>query len=194
MKIINVERYNQRQQKMIEELKRKDAIKESMTHSTEYVDWLINFTEENPIFSDDDWNYHEEDLSKEDLARVKELPLLFECIDTFANRNYLASNADEWGESYTINKDDAYLTIGFNAGQGTSFYCERTNKKEGSINYYSVINENIPMRTEYIDNRLQEISDDLKELMVRLNVPVSYIQEMVSNTDKEASKELTKKR
>ena len=165
------------------------TVKENMTHNTEYIDWLINFTKENPIFSDNDWNYYKEDLRKEDYARVKALPLFFECIDTFANRNYLASRKNEWGESYCIQKDDTYLVIGYNSGENTSFYCERTNQQEGSINYYSIVNENIPMRTEYIDNRLQEISEELKDLMIKLNVPVSYIKEMLSNTNKEVEKE-----
>ena len=189
MKVVNVERYNQRQNKLIEEAKRKESIKKDMKNSPKYIDWLINFTKENPIFSDDDWNYHEEDLSKEDYQRVRDLSLLFAVVDDFANRNYLSSEADEWGESYNINKDDVYLTIGFNAGQGTSFYCERTEPKNGSINFYSIMNKNLPMRTEFVDTKLKELSDELKTLMVQLNVPVSSVEEMVSYTQKEAEKE-----
>ena len=163
-----------------------------MLESTDYIDWLIHFTEENPVFSDDDWLYNEEGISKEDLMKVRNLPLLFECISSFADRNYLSSTLDEWGESFLIHKDDAYMNIGYNTGQGTSFYCERTEKKENSINYYNVMNKETMMRTEYVDHKLQEISDDIKELLVTFRVPVDCIYEMVSNTQNNPKKYVKK--
>ena len=183
-------------ERIIKENQRKENVKKDMLESTSYVDWLIHFTEENPIFSDDDWAYNEDGISKEDLERVKNLPLLFECISTFAERNYISSNEDEWGENYSINKDDIYMRIGYNTGQGTSFYCERTERQDNSINYYSIMNTQTLMRTMYVDQKLQEVSDELKDLMVNFKVPVEFIREMVENTKKEVycEKKLVKKK
>ncbi len=183
-------------ERIIKENQRKEAIKKDMLESTSYIDWLIHFTEENPIFSDDDWLYNEEEISKEDLERVKNLPLLFECISAFAERNYISSNKDEWGENYSINKDDIYMNIGYNAGQGTSFYCERTERKDSSINYYNMMNKNTMMRTMHVDQRLGDISEELKELIVTFKVPIEFIREMVDNTEQEVKemKQLVKNR
>ena len=183
-------------ERIIKENQRKEAIKKDMLESTSYIDWLIHFTEENPIFSDDDWLYDEDGIQKEDLEKVKNLSLLFECISAFAERNYISSNEDEWGESYSINKDDVYMNIGYNAGQGTSFYCERTERKDNSINYYNIMNKNTLMRTMHVDKRLGDISEELKELIVTFKVPIEFIREMVDNTEKEVkdNKQLVKTR
>lgn len=185
MKKVSEERLKRMQEQIEKEQLRKETVKKDMLESTDYIDWLIAFTKEYPIFSTDDWLYNEEDLSKEDLERVNNLPLLFECIYSYADRNYLSSTLDEWGESFSINKDDIYMNIGYNTGQGTSFYCERTEKQENSIYFYSIMNPNTSMRTMHIEHRLEQISDDIKELLVNFKVPVEYIHEMVSNTEKE---------
>ena len=180
----------------IRDYQRKEQVKKEMITKTDYIDWLIHFTEKYPIFSDNDWLYNEDDIAKEDYEKVQDLPLLFECISSFADRNYYASTVNDWGESYLIKKDDVYMNVGYNAGQGTSFYCERTAKKDNSINYYSIMTENLPFRTEYIDNKLQGISEELKELIVNLKVPVEFVEGLVENTQKQIiqEKELVKKR
>ena len=185
MKKVSEERLKKMQEQVEKEQLRKETVKKDMLESTDYIDWLIAFTKEYPIFSTEDWLYNEEDISKEDLERVHNLPLLFECIYSYADRNYLSSTLDEWGESFSINKDDVYMNIGYNTGQGTSFYCERTDKQENSIYFYSIMNPNTSMRTMHIEHRLEQISDDIKELLVNFKVPVEYIHEMVSNTEKE---------
>ena len=195
MKKVSEERLKMMTEKLIQEQQRKDAVKKDMLENTSYIDWLVQFTEKNPIFSDNDWLYNEDGISKEDLERVRNLPLLFECIASFAERNYLSSNEDEWGESFLIRKDDTYMNIGYNAGQGTSFYCERTEQQDNSINYYSIMNKEPLMRTMHVDHRLQAISDDIKDLMISLRVPKEFIEEMLDNTERrvEQEKKLIKK-
>ena len=195
MKIVSEERMKMMQERLIQEHNRKEMVKKDMIENTNYIDWLIEFTKEHPVFSDEDWLYNEENISKEDLEKVRNLPLLFECIYSYANRNYISSNLDEWGESFSINKDDVYMNIGYNTGQGTIFYCERTDKQENSIYFYSIMNPNTSMRTMHIEHCLEQISDDIRELLVTFKVPVEYIHEMVSNAEKETDieKQYTKK-
>jgi len=195
MKKISEEKQKMMKERIIRENERKENIKKDMLETTSYIEWLIHFTEKNPIFSDDDWLYNEDGIQKEDLERVKNLPLLFECISSFAERNYISSNEDEWGESYSINKDDVYMNIGYNRGQGTSFYCERTERQDNSISYYSIMNRQLLMRTMYVDQKLEGVSSELKDLMVNLRVPVEFIREMVENTQREidCEKKLIKK-
>lgn len=181
--------------KKMNERNEKETIRRNMLMHTSYIDWLIDFTNKYPIFSEEDWRYNSDEISKSDLEKVLALPLLYDCIDEFAKRNYYSPNIVEKEESYLIRKDDTYMNIGHYRGIEDSFYCERVPKQNGSINYYSIINENLPMRTMYVDQKLQNISDDLKELMIRLKVPVEFIQQMVQNASQEMEieKKLIKK-
>ncbi len=186
---VNKENLKMMKEELIRETNRKEQVKKDMLENTSYIDWLVHFTEEYPIFSDDDWLYNVEGITEDDLEKVKNLPLLFECISSFAEKNYLTSTLEEWGEYYSIRKDDTYLNIGYNAGQGTSFYCERTDKNANSISYYNIMNQEPMMRTMYVNHKLAKISDEIKDLLVNLKVPVEYIEEMVDNTNKETVKE-----
>ena len=170
-------------------IKKQNKIVDEMITTTSYIDWLKDFTMKYPIFSEDDWNYSEDSLPEEDQEKVESLFLFYECIEKYAKRNYISPTKETYGQSYLIKKDDDFFSIGYNAGEKTSFYCERTIKKPGSINFYSIMNENLPMRTMYIDQKLESVSKEIKELLILLEVPIEFIDKMVVDTKKEAETE-----
>ena len=103
----------------------RESIKNIMISSKEYVNWLKNFTEENPSFSDDYYEIVSGDYSDTDKINMKNLSLLFEVIDEYAKKNYMSTRKNEYSESYNFRSDDISYNIGFFRGQGSSFFCQR---------------------------------------------------------------------
>ena len=53
---------------------------------------------------------------------------------------------------------------------------------KNSIDFYQVMNKNLPMRTMYIDQKLGEISSEIRELMDVMGVPIEFIEDMICST------------
>ena len=176
-------------EEQILKINKQNKIIDEMTRTTSYIDWLKEFTMKYPIFSEDDWKYSEDSLSEEEKEKVENLFLFYQCIEKYAKRNYISATKETYGQSYLIKKDDDFFSIGYNIGEKTTFYCEKTEKRPGSISFYSIMNENLPMRTMYVDKKLETISQEIKELLILLEVPIEFIDNIVENTQKEAEKE-----
>lgn len=168
---------------------------EEMTSDTQYIDWLEKFTLKRPFFSEEDWQFSA-DFSQEDRDNIQDLPLFYRGIDCYARRNYISPSVEGNRVSYPLKKDDVYYQIGYQMEQERLFYCERVKPVERSINFYSIMSGNLPMRTMYVDQKLAELSHEIGELMSLLEVPSEFIEDMVSNAEWEhkAQKSFVKKR
>ena len=51
------------------------------------------------------------------------------------------------------------------------------------------MNDNLPMRTEYIDKKLSSFQEEIKELITTYKVPIEFIEEMVKSAEKTIKKE-----
>ena len=80
---------NRNKEKWIREKKEKDAKLKSIFSSYDYMNWLNSFTANNKGFSDEDFLYFPEKISKEDLDKVNNLGLFFEGIEKYADKNYI---------------------------------------------------------------------------------------------------------
>ena len=168
--------------KIIEEIikdekKRKERII-NLVSNTNYIEWLIEFTEDKEGFSDDDWNYAIEKLDDATQEKVNDLQLFFEGIKRYARKNYINSSISSLGECYQIRIGDIGFEIGYLSGQGTKFYCRRIplEKMENDINFMDIVNNKKQDNVEYIEKSLRKLSNVFIELYNN-GVPVEAMME-----------------
>ena len=144
----------------------KSEVINSMMSSTDYVKWLIQFTQDKDSFYDDNWDYSDEKLGDIDKKMVDELSLFFECINLYAQNNYIYSMSRPLGECYQIKINNNGFEIGYITGQGTSFYCKKIQlvSEIDSIDYMDIVNNKKQSNVEYIENRLNNLSNVLIDL------------------------------
>ena len=101
----------ERQRKDIEET-------EKMATSTDYIEWLIEFTKKNNGgFYIDNWDYKKDELSQEDKEAVAKIPLFLDLVE-----EYVEHRQCNGGYFCKIKHNDEALHIGVMEGQGTGDY------------------------------------------------------------------------
>ena len=76
---------------------------QEMLSNTDYIKWLDKFTIEYSSFSDNDWLYFPEKISKEDLEKVNNLHLMYRGIEKYASENYICPTDCNFGNFYGRN-------------------------------------------------------------------------------------------
>ena len=75
--------------KYIQKIHIKENKMKNMLSTTNYIEWLIEFTKKYESFTDSSWLYNPEELSENDFNNVSDLNLLYEIIDHYAEKNYI---------------------------------------------------------------------------------------------------------
>ncbi len=99
------------------------AVAKSLVASTDYINWLQEFTFTHPTFCDDEWLYYPEQLEPENLENVQLLYRFIEGIEMHAES--LNKENDEFGYSIRIRFNNVGYRLGVQHGQGSYCYCER---------------------------------------------------------------------
>lgn len=171
--------------------KKKKEFKNNLHLSTEYIDWLEEFTNEYECFATDSFLYEEDKLTNEEKNKVYLLEALYEVIADFADNNFINPEKTDFELFYNIEHNGIGYKIGFNYGQGASFYCLRLEEpKKDAIEYESLMSGVKLPRTV----RAEEKLEDLKELIEKLieeDVPEEAIHQA---TDTVLQKVKTNKR
>ena len=177
----------ERLKKLAEDYKSKEELKnqkiQEIISDTNYLKWLEIFTIEHPSFSDDDWLYFPEKISKEDNEKVKNLHLFFHGIERYAEKNYIYPTKCDFGGYYNIMLDNIGYEIGMLIGQGTLFFCNRTpiNKDVEYIDFKDIINNKKKDNTDIVTQQLKDLSN--RVLMLYKNgVPLNALIETLDNT------------
>ena len=145
----------------IEELLEKEKYKEKKTKELlsdySYIEWLVNYTNEKKSFFSDD---NEKD------ENVKNLEYFFNGIDKYASDNYIYSIPNEFGEYYNIKYNNIGLEIGYIAGQGIYFYCNKVqiDNEDKFIDFDYIITNKKQPNTVYIEQSLNKINNIIIEL------------------------------
>lgn len=167
---LNTPEGQEKVRKIAEEFKAQQPAKNSkmqeMFSNTDYLKWLESFTIENPSFCDDNWLYFPEQISEEDYEKVKNLNLLFEGIELYAQKNYIYPEECSFGWYYNIKFNNVGYEIGTLVGQGTLFYCKRTpiDEKIEYIDFNDIINGKKRDNADAIAQQLQDLSNKVIEL------------------------------
>lgn len=149
----------------------------------EYINWLLNFTSEYEIFSDDSWLYCPEEISQYDYEKVSHLCNFFEAVESYANMNYLAANETQFGHTYSIAYKDVFLEVGVAVGQGTTFYISRKNEATSAIAFSDIQAGKKTTRAKQIDTlftRLEGVVDELSQAQVSSNMVLVKTKEILN--------------
>ena len=176
---------NRNKEKWIREKKERDAKLKSIFSSYDYMNWLNSFTADTKGFSDEDFLYFPEKISKDDLDKVNNLELFFEGIEKYADKNYIYPTIYEYQSYYSVkdNVNDAYYKIGVIEGQGGSFFCERVEdtSKLDFIDFNDIMNDKIRENVEEIEANLDNMSNLVLSLYNK-GVPLEAIKDTFDKT------------
>ena len=176
---------NRNKEKWIREKKERDAKLKSIFSSYDYMNWLNSFTANTKGFSDEEYLYFPEKISKDDLDKVNNLELFFEGIEKYADKNYIYPTIYEYQSYYSVkdNVNDAYYKIGVIEGQGGSFFCERVEdtSKLDFIDFNDIMNDKIRENVEEIEANLDNMSNLVLSLYNK-GVPLEAIKETFDKT------------
>lgn len=126
---------DEKTQKLLNEMMEKQRIRveeiEKMASSTEYIEWLIEFTEKNNGgFYIDDWDYNSGKISISDKEKVEKIPLFFELVS-----EYVEHHPCNGGYFCKIKYNDEALHVGVLEGQGSGdHFVNAVSKTDGMGN------------------------------------------------------------
>lgn len=171
-------------QKVVERLIQSYENQSRIVENSEYFDWLYEFTQTYPKFSDTDWLYSGlNKLSPQDVRNINLLEDLFSAIDRYHDRNLLKANTSDYTAWYNIKYKDAYFAIGICVGQGAYNFATR----------YKSIDDMLPetyIEFEYIledkpapgFKEKQGMLEQFEQLVIdmkKLNIPEANLEEIV---------------
>ena len=160
-----------------EKYKKRKEFKDKLHLSTEYIDWLEKFTEEHEVFATDTFLYDEDKVTEEEKENISLLPVLFEVITEFADKNYISPKRDDFEMFYNIEYKGTGYEIGLNYGQGSSNYCVRQDEPEkDAISYENIMSGVKLLSTIQAESKLEELKE-LIEQLANDNVPVEAIHQ-----------------
>lgn len=182
-------------------LLRKNKMQEIIS-SNEYILWLEKFTEKYSGFSDDSFSDKDKKITSIDLENSRNLSLLYEGISNYAKENYVYAKSDlKFGDYYVIKYNNIGYKIGAMSGQGTFFFCERTNEiTDDFIDFNDIILNKKQKNTDYYNKRLLQLSSIISYYYEQ-GVPLQAIEKTIDDTlwqikdnqDKSSKKILKKK-
>lgn len=176
---------NRNKEKWIRKKKERDAKLKSIFSSYDYMNWLNRFTADTKGFSDEDFLYFPEKISKDDLDKVNNLELFFEGIEKYADKNYIYPTMYEYQSFYGIkdNVNEVYYKIGVIEGQGGSFFCERIEytSEQPFIDFNDIMNDKVRDNVKEIGTDLDNMSNLVLSLYNK-GVPLEAIKETLDKT------------
>lgn len=162
--------------------------------STEYLDWLYEFTIRYPNFTDTDWLYiNDPNMSENDHRQVKLLTDFFTAIDQYHSDNLLEGNTEAYATWYYIKYKDVYFAIGIRVGQGAENFVTRYENYEVMVPKHFVEFEAIMQNKQ--DDKLAEKNEALQKLeneikhLCSLGIPKSAIDQVIKQAFEKKNKE-----
>lgn len=156
--------------------------------STDYIDWLENFTIKYPNFSTEYFNEDAATISEYDKEMINKLDLFYNVVENHAKRNYIDLCLDREStwiayEYVVIKYRDNYYKIGYNQMHSICFV-SITGKTDVYLDFDLVINNDMTKRAKEIKKQLVSfrnlISQNI-ENMIDNNVPYQVIDQEVKS-------------
>ena len=175
--IINEDEWQKHDNEMKKKLIARIKLRETLLITDEYIQWLEEFTQKYPNFTDNDWLYQKEKLKEEDSFNVEKLILFFERIENYADNNYIyPTKNNNHTSSYNIKHNNIGYNIGIIYGQGGMCFCDRIEAKENFIDYYNIKNNVELNNTKVIKENLESLKLYINSLLEK-NIPVEVLRE-----------------
>ena len=158
----------------INQIKEREEQKRQLFSNYDYIDWLIEFTKKYDKFIVDDFEYNYFKLSDRDRENLGKFNIFMEGIIDYANKNYIYPINEEFGAYYVIKTGSIAFQLGYDLGQGSYGYCERTKNTSQAIEFNDIMDGKLLPRAERITKKLSKLSDEIEELQ-KLGIPYNCI-------------------
>lgn len=143
----------------------KKSQRERLRTTTEYVNWLQNFTEDRTGFNDTD--QCDDSLELYDKAMIKNLDKFFGIIDKWAQKNYISSggDADQYCYIYDLRYNGIIYEIGLMVGQGSFLWAKRVeNANTEIIDFEEIMNDTLRSSAFEIESQLLQFENTINSL------------------------------
>ena len=161
-----------------------------------YVLWLNDFMKNHNQVDTYSYQY-ESNILGEDCPYIQYLNEFYFIVENYASKNHIYPEMKPYGEYYNISICDALYKIGYDIGQGSMFYIEKsTNQEEKNyININDVIENKRRPGVENINDKLKNLEDMIISLhedgipveAINLTMRSAY-SKIASNVEKENQK------
>ena len=125
-----------------------EVVEEYLYDTIDYLNWLINFTDKYPIFSDDYFLLFRKNYSEIDCNNAENLSLLYYEIDKYSKEFNIKPFYIDDNIIYKIRIDNIGFLIGNLDGRGRIFFCNRVEVDNylEFINFEDIINSKDNLR------------------------------------------------
>ena len=175
-------------EKFIAKQEEDERISKELVSNTNYIEWLIKFTQDKKGFYDDEWLYFPEELKETDRKNVDKLHLFFQGIDNYAKANHIYPQPGDCSGLYKIRFNETGFAIGILVGQGTVFFCNKVDVEDEKefIDFNDIMNNKKQTSVNKINEILNNLSDVI-ESAYENGVPIQAIVNTCNNTIEEIS-------
>jgi len=176
----NLDKEKEEMIRLLTNIKTKEIEMKDLIRNTDYINWLINFTNKQPNFSNATWLYNKGTISDEDLKKIDKLELFYEGIEWYTKKNYLYPVVVGNMTFYYIKYHDLGFKIGILEGQGTECFCSRIeiDKKLNFIDFNDVLTNKKQSNVSKISKELEKIINRI-EKAYQSGVPIEAIKNVV---------------
>lgn len=156
-----------------------------LVESTDYFDWLYEFTKKHQKFTDTDWLYDSDSICESDYSQVELLTDFFTAVDQYHRRNLLEANAEGYAAWYNIKYKDAYFAIGIRVGQGAQNFVTRYKQ------YKEMLPEPFIEFEDILENKKHPGLAEKNEALLKLQAEANLLRnlgvprEIIENTIKQ---------
>ncbi len=177
--------------RIAQKMEQKIREEEEIISNFDYIKWLEKFTKRYPNFTDIDWLYEPEKISKEDLENVNKLCSLFSAINNYAKTNYITTIKKEFTLSYKFTYNNKIYEIGIMQGQGAVFFCYSRiilgkKKEKNFISFENVCKGKNLLDIDFIQSKMDELTNIL-EKYISSGIPINSIKSTVDKVLKKYS-------
>lgn len=168
-------------QEVINRMLKDEELSKATVSNTDYVLWLEKFTESNPGFVDDQWQYSPDELSKEDSEKVDMLQYFLNGIRYYAYDNYIPMEGETYDYHFFFKFNDIGYEIGSVSGQGTYTYCHREeiSPDKHFIEFNDIMTNKVQDNVAVITEKLDILSSVVRGLLT-LGAPEDRILSCVT--------------
>lgn len=175
---------------IVQKEKIRNQMIENMMSNFEYIEWLIEFTQNKYGFYDDEWIYFPEEIEENEAKKVKQLCLFYEGIYNYAKQNHIYPTPCRYGNFYKVKLNESGFEIGFTAGQGTVFFCKKTpvENSQEFIDFNDIVSGKKQIETDRINEILDSLSEKITEAY-ESGVPIESIIDLVETIASQIKKQ-----
>lgn len=167
-------------ERIFERNQKKKMFFETLLYSTDYIDWLGDFTHHVSSFTSD---CEDESISLEDQRKIENLEFFFEAIQEYASENYIYPHLIDNGEYYAIQYHGVGYHVGIDYGQGSYFYCTRVSKVEEDALEFKHLMSSVKLpQTLLFECKLEELQNMICRMHEEDSVPLEAIRFSVEDT------------